>query len=1173
MSDCWPLESTVSRPTRFPIVIVAACLLAVTAGGQAPTRIGHDEPEILLNHALVGRSGACDALEFVDDGKILLAAGDDKVVHRWAVTPDGLRALEPGRWNTFRERRGAIYTLAVRPNTNGRQVFVAGNGKLTSDGAVLDLLAPPHERIVDAVSALNHPAHKLQYAKYYADISSLPSSPVWSSAWDANGSKALFGLDDGAVWLWTVGGAVERVALPDPLTSREDSRVIWVGFTADGTPSAINQRGDVLGWPGTGRIPGGPFARAAASPDGTTIALTPKTERRDWTGSDLVLLWAGDRRPKRKIPFADHLLTKSAAFNAAGNRLAVLTTKLLSEKDKVAVPTFATPGRSLLEVYDLEPASPRVVASELMSTEYDRVAFHPNGEWLAVAGGANHDTRLFAVAGKTFRPVGEAGGVGRAAWAVGVTADGKGLSFQDAKAAAPTSPNARGSGPWRTFDLERRTWTNPRPPVPPLETLDDWRVETHQKDTVDVFTWYLVDPANRRTPLPWDRVADDRPYCYTFVPDSNPVQLAVGHYWGVSVFELVPGLPPRRVRRFTGHAGGVVAVAPAFGGKGLVSAGRDLSVCLWSLADWKDTGPVLGASFAADDAGTFRVKAVAAGSPAWEAGLTAGAEIASLRGAVGKPLPRADWPRFLDNPAPMKQMIFGVKQPDGKTVETGTLLLHRPVVKFYPFRDDEWLMYRYRDGYYDRSANGDQYVGWLTSKNNAKESPEFFPLNRFEKQLRQVAGGAERDKLGEAVRNLTADPEQALLPTLVPPRVAVAVGPPAQNARRVTVTVTPLARPAGGVNGIESVELRLNSHYRVGQPVRPPGPFRPGEAVTLTFDVPEKDLRAGRNTVEAVAVAKDAAYGTASTAFTTSATAKTRNLYVLSAGIGTYSAEGKGGKHDLLSPPKDCEAVRNCLEFQQGLVYDQATSRVLKNQHVTKAEIVAEIGRVRAASGPDDVFVLYLSGHGILAQDLIGEKHADHRFDRGWHYLIPYIQPTGENVLSLNTAERYAKWRQAFLSARELTDELATVRAQTIVLLDTCHAGGVTVEGRASVTKNAAGDLREHGVGPIVIAACAEQEEALDGNPDANEELSVFTDAIVRAMRNHATDFRTADTNHDGKLSVLELYNHARVAVVQRAKKTATPRHPDGHPQQPVMSPLVADLPDIIVAGRRTAVP
>ena len=35
---------------------------------------------------------------------------------------------------------------------------------------------------------------------------------------------------------------------------------------------------------------------------------------------------------------------------------------------------------------------------------------------------------------------------------------------------------------------------------------------------------------------------DDRPRCYTFLPPAagKPVRLAVGHYWGWSLFELGP---------------------------------------------------------------------------------------------------------------------------------------------------------------------------------------------------------------------------------------------------------------------------------------------------------------------------------------------------------------------------------------------------------------------------------------------------------------------------------------------------------------------------------------------------------------------------------------------------------------------------------------------------------
>src|SRR5205807_8262908 len=123
---------------------------------------------------------------------------------------------------------------------------------------------------------------------------------------------------------------------------------------------------------------------------------------------------------------------------------------------------------------------------------------------------------------------------------------------------------------------------------------------------------------------------DHMPRCYTFLksPPGQPTRLAVGHYWGLSVFALTPGQKPKLVRKCVGHQGEVTAIAPSPDHRWLLTASRDQTVCAWSLDDWKGQ-PELGASFAADG-NRLRVVSVDPGSPAWEAKLEPGESFAGF---------------------------------------------------------------------------------------------------------------------------------------------------------------------------------------------------------------------------------------------------------------------------------------------------------------------------------------------------------------------------------------------------------------------------------------------------------------------------------------------------------------------------------------------------------------
>src|SRR5204863_2845692 len=109
------------------VVALAALLLTPPAGAQADRR-GRTSPGLVLNTG--APTGECTALAFTADGRELLAAGLDKVVHVWPVKDGATPQLEERartlRWPTFREQRGSVYTLALSPEDGQRRVAVGG---------------------------------------------------------------------------------------------------------------------------------------------------------------------------------------------------------------------------------------------------------------------------------------------------------------------------------------------------------------------------------------------------------------------------------------------------------------------------------------------------------------------------------------------------------------------------------------------------------------------------------------------------------------------------------------------------------------------------------------------------------------------------------------------------------------------------------------------------------------------------------------------------------------------------------------------------------------------------------------------------------------------------------------------------------------------------------------
>src|SRR5262245_51382323 len=148
-------ETTIMRATLFGLALAAL----ISSEGPVWSQVSPDadrrvrrDPEFTLDTG--GRTGPCDVILFADDGRAVLAAGDDRVIYEWGCTERGLadrpRVL---RWPSWREERGGIKALAVSPD--GRRVAVGGKGIITDFIAVFD--RGTGEVVARTAWAIHHP--------------------------------------------------------------------------------------------------------------------------------------------------------------------------------------------------------------------------------------------------------------------------------------------------------------------------------------------------------------------------------------------------------------------------------------------------------------------------------------------------------------------------------------------------------------------------------------------------------------------------------------------------------------------------------------------------------------------------------------------------------------------------------------------------------------------------------------------------------------------------------------------------------------------------------------------------------------------------------------------------------------------------------------------------------
>jgi uncharacterized caspase-like protein len=162
---------------------------------------------------------------------------------------------------------------------------------------------------------------------------------------------------------------------------------------------------------------------------------------------------------------------------------------------------------------------------------------------------------------------------------------------------------------------------------------------------------------------------------------------------------------------------------------------------------------------------------------------------------------------------------------------------------------------------------------------------------------------------------------------------------------------------------------------------------------------------------------------------------------------------------------------------------------------------------------PDDLLLLYFSGHGV-------------RDDNGKLYFA--VRDSQARFL-----------RASAISASYLSEEMDDTHSKRVVIvLDCCHSGAFG-QGMKGVTGESAGTataLEGNGFGRIVLTATDATQYALEGDRVLGNAFdSVFTHFLIEGVKTGE-----ADANADGKITVDELYEYVHDHVVT-VNPTQTP--------------------------------
>jgi hypothetical protein len=217
---------------------------------------------------------------------------------------------------------------------------------------------------------------------------------------------------------------------------------------------------------------------------------------------------------------------------------------------------------------------------------------------------------------------------------------------------------------------------------------------------------------------------------------------------------------------------------------------------------------------------------------------------------------------------------------------------------------------------------------------------------------------------------------------------------------------------------------------------------------------------------------------------------------------------------DLPDTIQDATGLADILTDQTRCAYPGGQVTLLTGEKATRAAVLSALEALAQLNDAEATVVVYFSGHGYRVTASLGE----------FYYLMPFGYDT----------ERLF---ETAIRGDEFTALLRAVTAQKLlVLLDCCHAGGLTKPEpsglkltKAPLPPEAASLLAE-GRGRVLIASSQQDEFSFAGRP-----YSAFTLALIEALCGEGA------ATQDGYVRVSDLAMHAREVVPGRTGKRQHP--------------------------------
>ncbi len=636
----------------------------------------------------------------------------------------------------------------------------------------------------------------------------------------------------------------------------------------------------------------------------------------------------------------------------------------------------------------------------------------------------------------------------------------------------------------------------------------------------------------------------------TFSPDGKYI-LSGGAASIVRLWDVETG---REIKIFTGHKqshwGGVISVAFSPDGRYALTGGfYDEFVRLWDI----ETGHEVRRFFSTLDTDPWYKANVfgVAVSPDWKHALIfnrdsklydigTGRLVAGFR-HFWKGLKtmtggqRASWP-ISARYHPNGQYIFitmtdaAVRIYDAKTGEEVAVLIG--------FSDGEWLVIT-SEGYYNSSEKGAQYLSVKVGETSYSVESFYDVFYRPDIVAAKMRGDDIKDLITITMKDAIKSP---------PPLVEISPISLSSASPKAKVCYS-IKSTGGGIGEIrlfhngkliesdgfykdiakttsDKTQLIAMNSKTIYEDMRSVKIKEKAEISPVTIkskgevfnDCKEIDAISGENEISITAFNKDnTVQGYMQTAkFNSTIKQEERHLYILSIGIDQY----KDNSVNLKYAVKDSKDIEEKIMKQAATLYkpENIHYELLTDSNATKANIINKITDLSKKIKPNDSFILFVAGHGVLLQNQ--------------YYILANDYDGNINQNSV-------------ISSNEIVEMSKRIKSLSqLFIFDTCHAGGVDYI--VSGLYDARMSVLAKKMGLHIYASANSKEAAMDGY----QGNGLFTYTLLDGLTNK----KEADKNKDNKISLVELGEYTKQTTTEISKKI-------GHQQTPLIINFGKDNP------------